>query len=151
VNNGKFGRINFSFYSPSGKLMQIEYAMNAVKNGLPSVALKGFAISIKNYTINSPLAKDCVVLATENKQSVMYAQENKIHQLTKHIGCVYSGMGPDYRMLIRKARKVAAEYELQYGEEIPVTQIVSKIAAIMQEYTQSGFPFIYVFFTKLFL
>lgn len=29
-----------SIFSPSGKLMQIEYALNAVKNGQPSVGLK---------------------------------------------------------------------------------------------------------------
>lgn len=40
---------------------------------------------------------------------------------------------------MRKARKIATEYELLYGEEIPVIQLVSKVAAIMQEYTQSGF------------
>jgi hypothetical protein len=33
--------IQLCFYSPSGKLMQIEYAMNAVKGGSPSVGLKG--------------------------------------------------------------------------------------------------------------
>lgn len=110
-------------FSPSGKLTQIEYAMNAVKNGAPSVGLK---------------AKDCIVLATENKQSDLYIVENKIQKLTEHIGCVYSGMGPDYRILMRKARKIGIEYQLQYGEEIPVIQLVSKVATIMQEYTQSG-------------
>uniref|UniRef100_A0A0R3S308 Proteasome endopeptidase complex n=1 Tax=Elaeophora elaphi TaxID=1147741 RepID=A0A0R3S308_9BILA len=30
------------------------------------------------------------------------------------------------------------EYELMYGEEIPTTQLVTKLAAVMQEYTQSG-------------
>lgn len=118
-------RYSFSLttFSPSGKLMQIEYAMNAVKNGPPSVGLK---------------ATDCVVLATENKQSVLYNPENKIEKITDHIGCVYSGMGADNRVLVRKARKIATEYELLYGEEIPVIQLVSKVAAIMQEYTQSG-------------
>ncbi|PAV88635.1 hypothetical protein WR25_22624 [Diploscapter pachys] len=91
-------------FSPSGKLMQIEYALNAVKNGQPSVGLR---------------AKDGVVLATENSASVF-------------------GMGPDFRLLVKKARKLAMEYELMYGEEIPTVQLVSKVAAVMQEYTQSG-------------
>ena len=33
---------------------------------------------------------------------------------------------------------MAAEYELAYGEPIPVIQLVTKLAGIMQEYTQSG-------------
>ncbi|VDO33580.1 unnamed protein product [Onchocerca flexuosa] len=110
-------------FSPSGKLMQIEYALNAVKNGQPSVGLR---------------ASDGVVLATENKISILYEDQPKVEKISQHIGCVYSGMGPDYRILVKKARKLAMEYELMYGEEIPTTQLVTKLAAVMQEYTQSG-------------
>ncbi|KAH7730074.1 CBN-PAS-2 protein [Aphelenchoides avenae] len=110
-------------FSPSGKLMQIEYALNAVRNGQPSVGLR---------------AKDGVVLATENKSSILHEQEHKIEKISDHIGCVYSGMGPDFRLLVKKARKIAMEYELTYGEEIPTTQLVTRLAAVMQEYTQSG-------------
>ena len=47
-------------------------------------------------------------------------------------------MGPDFRQLVKRSRKLAMEYELMYGEEIPTVQLVSKVAAVMQEYTQSG-------------
>ncbi|CAK5094861.1 unnamed protein product [Meloidogyne enterolobii] len=124
---GEKGSEKYSFslttFSPSGKLMQIEYAMNAVKSGSPSVGLK---------------AKDCVVLATENKNSLLLNPESKIESITSHVGCAHSGMGPDSRILVRKARKIAAEYKLQHGEPMPITQLAAKIAAIMQEYTQSG-------------
>ncbi|KJH50483.1 multicatalytic endopeptidase [Dictyocaulus viviparus] len=110
-------------FSPSGKLMQIEYALNAVKNGQPSVGLR---------------AKDGVVLSTENIASVLFEDQPKIEKISQHIGCVYSGMGPDFRILVKRARKIAMEYEMMYGEEIPTTQLVTQIAAVMQEYTQSG-------------
>ncbi|KAL6727850.1 hypothetical protein Aduo_009692 [Ancylostoma duodenale] len=112
-----------SVLSPSGKLMQIEYALNAVKNGQPSVGLR---------------AKDGVVLSTENIASVLFEDQPKIEKISQHIGCVYSGMGPDFRILVKRARKIAMEYELMYGEEIPTTQLVTQVAAVMQEYTQSG-------------
>lgn len=51
---------------------------------------------------------------------------------------IYSGMGPDYRLLVRKARKIAQQYYLIYREPIPTTQLVQRVAQIMQEYTQSG-------------
>ncbi len=45
-------------------------------------------------------ATNGVVLATEKKQkSVLYDEQSihKIELITKNIGMVYSGMGPDYR------------------------------------------------------
>lgn len=51
---------------------------------------------------------------------------------------VYSGMSPDFRLLVRKARKIAQQYHLMYDEPIPTVQLVQKVANIMQEYTQSG-------------
>jgi len=45
-------------------------------------------------------AIDGVVLATEKKQkSILYDNEtvHKVEQITRNIGMVYSGMGPDYR------------------------------------------------------
>uniref|UniRef100_A0A8V0XZ67 Proteasome alpha-type subunits domain-containing protein n=1 Tax=Gallus gallus TaxID=9031 RepID=A0A8V0XZ67_CHICK len=72
-------------FSPSGKLVQIEYALAAVAAGAPSVGIK---------------AANGVVLATEKKQKSILYDERSVHKvepITKHIGLVYSGMGPDYR------------------------------------------------------
>jgi len=121
-------RYSFSLttFSPSGKLVQIEYALAAVNAGAPSVAVK---------------ARNGAVIATEkNFKSCLYDEHSvfKIEQLSKSIGMVYSGMGPDYRVLVKAARKKAVSYELLYGEEIPTVQLVMRIAEVMQEYTQSG-------------
>ena len=62
-----------------------------------------------------------------------------MQQLTQNIGVVYSGMGPDSRVLVRKARKAAQRYYRTYLENIPVSQLVREIASIMQEFTQSGY------------
>jgi 20S proteasome alpha/beta subunit len=47
-------------------------------------------------------------------------------------------MGPDFRVLVRKGQKKAQTYYLQYGESIPVLELVREMGAIMQEFTQSG-------------
>lgn len=76
-----------SFRSPSGKLVQIEYALNAVAAGSPSVGIK---------------AQNGVVLATEKKQRSILYDESSIHKvepITRNIGMIYSGMGPDYRLI----------------------------------------------------
>ncbi|XP_064618447.1 proteasome subunit alpha type-2 [Liolophura sinensis] len=121
-------RYSFSLttFSPSGKLVQIEYALAAVAAGAPSVGIK---------------ATNGVVLATEKKQkSVLYDEHSihKIEMITKNIGMVYSGMGPDYRVLVRNGRKLAQQYFLTYQEQIPTAQLVQRLANVMQEYTQSG-------------
>lgn len=58
--------------------------------------------------------------------------------VANHIGMIYSGMGPDYRLLVKRARKMAQTYYLTYREPIPTNQLVQGVAAVMQEYTQSG-------------
>ncbi|KNC74405.1 proteasome subunit alpha type-2 [Sphaeroforma arctica JP610] len=62
----------------------------------------------------------------------------KISLITPKIGMVYSGMGPDARVLSRKSRKLAAQYWRVYKEQVPPSQIVKDIAGVMQEFTQSG-------------
>ena len=76
-----------------------------------------------------------VVLATEKKnKSILFEDHStyKIEQITDNIGMVYSGMGPDYRLLIRRARKMAQDYYLMYHENIPTAQLVYRVALVMQ-------------------
>lgn len=51
---------------------------------------------------------------------------------------VYAGMGPDSRVLVKRARKIAQQYFRTYGESIPVKELVRDVAAVMQEFTQQG-------------
>ncbi|TXG71241.1 hypothetical protein EZV62_006176 [Acer yangbiense] len=111
---------------PSGKLVQIEHALTAVGSGQTSLGIK---------------AANGVVIATEKKLPSILVDETsvqKIQILTPNIGVVYSGMGPDFRVLVRKSRKQAEQYHRLYKEPIPVTQLVRETAAVMQEFTQSG-------------
>ncbi|CCK72101.1 proteasome core particle subunit alpha 2 KNAG_0J00180 [Huiozyma naganishii CBS 8797] len=114
-------------FSPSGKLGQIDYALAAVKQGVTSLGIK---------------ATNGVVIATEKKSSSPLALTDtlsKIELITPDIGAVYSGMGPDYRVLVDKSRKVAhTHYKRIYNEYPPTKLLVSEIAEVMQEATQSG-------------
>ena len=107
-------------FSPRGKLVQIEYALNAVQAGATSLGIS---------------ASDGVVIATEKKLPSALVDEStvqKISMLTPNIAVVYSGMGPDYRVLVRKARKTAQAYHSLYKENIPVAQLVRETATVMQ-------------------
>ena len=48
-------------------------------------------------------------------------------------------MGPDYRVIVRKARKKAEVYHRFYKDTMPVTQLVQEVASLMQEFTQRGY------------
>jgi hypothetical protein len=104
--------------------VQIEYALKAVSGGSTSLGI---------------VATDGVVIATEKKMASLLVDETtvqKISMLSPNIGVVYSGMGPDYRVLVRKARKTAQAYYALYKEHIPVAQLVREVAAVMQEFTR---------------
>jgi 20S proteasome alpha/beta subunit len=80
-------------------------------------------------------------MATEKKLPPLMDDTSiqKISLLTDNIGVVYAGMGPDSRVLVRKGRKIAQQYFRTYHAPIPVNQLVRELAAIMQEFTQSGY------------
>lgn len=52
---------------------------------------------------------------------------------------VYAGMGPDYRVLVDRARKVShTGYKRIYNEYPPTRILVQDVARVVQEATQSG-------------
>merc|ERR1711939_179412 len=107
-------RYSFSLttFSPSGKLVQIEYALNAVNQGVTSLGIK---------------ATNGIVLATEKKSSsplIDAPSLSKISPITPNIGMVYSGMGPDYRVLVDKAQSLT--HRLQENlQRVPPNENIS--------------------------
>jgi Proteasome subunit len=74
-------------FSRTGKLLPIEYALNAVANGRSALGI---------------CAVDGVVLATDKKMpSVLVDCDNvhKIELINDTAGCCFAGVGPDYRVL----------------------------------------------------
>jgi 20S proteasome subunit alpha 2 len=70
-----------------------------------------------NQDINT--ATNGIVIATEKKTSSILIDDSiieKVAVVCPNIGIVYSGMGPDFRVLITKARKTAQSYWMMYGE-----------------------------------
>lgn len=120
---------NFSLttFSNDGTLNQVNYAITAANNGETTLGLK---------TSNG------VILACEKNLANSLVDEssfNKISNLSKYIGCAYSGIGPDHRVLLKQARKEFQNYKLKFMDDfMPVRSLSREIANVMQEYTQSG-------------
>ena len=86
-------------------------------------------------------ATNGIVIATEKKSSSILIDDSmldKVAVICPNIGIVYSGMGPDFRVLITKARKTAQAYWKIYGEYPPTRVLTQEIATVMQQATQSG-------------
>eukprot|EP01067_Filipodium_phascolosomae_P001122 Filipodium_phascolosomae@DN1788_c0_g1_i1.p1 len=119
-------QFSLTTFSPTGKLVQIEHAINAVLAGKPALGIK---------------ARNGVVIASEKKVASALVDETTIHKIeriTSNIGCTFSGVVPDFRVVVARARKQALAYSLVYNECIPVAQIAREMGIIMQEFTQSG-------------
>ena len=106
--------------------MQIEHALAAVGQGTTSLGIK---------------ASNAVVIATEKRPPSPLVDDSaleKVALVCPNIGIVYSGMGPDFRILLARARKIAQSYWKIYGEYPTTKVLVQEIATVMQDATQSG-------------
>jgi 20S proteasome subunit alpha 2 len=86
-------------------------------------------------------ATNGIVIATEKKSSSLLIDASaldKVAVICPNIGLVYSGMGPDFRVLVNKARKSAQAYWKIYNEYPPTRVLTQEIASVIQEATQSG-------------
>ena len=122
------GAYSFSLttFSPSGKLVQIEHALAAVGQGTTSLGIK---------------ASNAVVIATEKRPPSPLVEDSAIEKVAlvcPNIGIVYSGMGPDFRILLARTRKIAQSYWKIFGEYPTTKVLVQEIATVMQDATQSG-------------
>jgi 20S proteasome alpha/beta subunit len=123
---------------------QIEHALAAVSSGATSLGIKGTCALAALCTpplITCPAASGAIVIASEKRAPSLLVDDSaleKIAVVCPNIGIVYSGMGPDFRVLVAKARKSAQAYWKIYGEYPPTRVLVQEIASVMQEATQSG-------------
>jgi proteasome alpha subunit len=113
-------------FSPDGRLLQVEYAREAVKAGT-----LGFAIKFK----------DGVLLAGERRKIndlVITSSIEKIAKIDERIYAIAAGLGGDGKILIDRARFIAKQHKFVYGTPADIIYIVKEIASLKQMYTQVG-------------
>lgn len=114
-------------FNPSGRITQIEYAIKAIKNSGPAVALifnGGIAIATEKRTSSSLL--------------IPSKHGDKIFKADNHISVVVSGLTSDANYLIEYIRKAGQNYRYNYSNEMPMEQLVEQLCNLKQSYTQFG-------------
>ncbi|WZZ35119.1 hypothetical protein YC2023_018520 [Brassica napus] len=101
-------------WSPTCRLFQVEYAMEAVKQGSAAIGLR---------------SRSHVVLACVNKaQSELSSHQKKIFKVDDHIGVAIAGLTADGRVLSRYMRPEAINHSFTYESPLPVGRLVVHLA-----------------------
>ncbi|KAI3785574.1 hypothetical protein L1987_44696 [Smallanthus sonchifolius] len=109
-------------WSPAGRLFQVEYAMEAVKQGSVAIGLR---------------SKTHIVLACVNKaNSELSSHQRKIFKVDDHIGVAIAGLTADGRVLSRYMRSECINYGYTYESPLPVGRLVVQLADKAQVCTQ---------------
>lgn len=111
-----------SVFSPTGKVYQISYAMEAPNLGTPTVGLT---------------SKTHVVLVAIRRQTgPLNAYQSKLFEVDKHIGICISGIYADARKMLRLLRDECTEYSYTFDQPHPIAPLIAKLADDAQARTQ---------------
>lgn len=138
-------------YSPEGRLLQVEYAIEAIKLGSTAIGIctsEGLFICL--LVIKTSFQHFClllvlgVVMVVEKRitSSLMEPSKvEKIFEVDRHIGCATSGLMADSRTLLERARVEAQNHWFVYNESMFVescARAVSNLAIQFGDSDDSG-------------
>eukprot|EP01119_Soliformovum_irregulare_P001149 TRINITY_DN10868_c0_g1_i1.p1 TRINITY_DN10868_c0_g1~~TRINITY_DN10868_c0_g1_i1.p1 ORF type:complete len:255 (-),score=71.34 TRINITY_DN10868_c0_g1_i1:118-882(-) len=113
---------DITIFSPQGKIFQIEYAMEAVKQGSASVGLKS-----KDFAI---------VVGLKRASSELGAFQPKVFKIDDHIGIAVAGLIADARGLSKYMRSETLNYKFVYDSPMQVGRLVTQLSDKSQAHTQ---------------
>ncbi|KAJ3290603.1 Proteasome subunit alpha 1, partial [Borealophlyctis nickersoniae] len=105
-----------------GRIHQVEYAMEAVKQGSAAVGLRS--------------NDHAVILALKRSPGELASYQKKIMRIDDHLGIGIAGLTSDARVLSNFMRTEAMKSKMLYDRPIPIFRIVSAIGDKAQVNTQ---------------
>ena len=109
-------------WSPAGRIHQIEYAMEAVKQGSAAIGLRS--------------NKYALVATLKRSSSELSSYQKKIFQIADHLGIAIAGLVADARVLAKYMRTECINHRYVYDEPMQVGRLVMQIADKSQIGTQ---------------
>jgi len=100
-------------FDPKGKVLQIDYAREAVKQGSTSLALKS----------NTHV----VLIGLKKSPHDLASFQEKVFEIDEHMGVVISGMTADARYLTKFMRNECINYTYAHGSKHPCERLVTKL------------------------
>lgn len=110
-------------FSPQGRIFQVEYALEAIKQGSAAVGLVS-----KTHA---------VLVALKRNAEELGSYQKKIIRIDGHLGLALAGLAPDARVLSNFMRQQSMSSRLIYNRPIPVARVVNAIADKAQINTQT--------------
>jgi len=111
-------------FSPAGRLFQVEYAMEAVKQGAGTVGVR---------------SKDFAVIASlKRSPSPLASYQQKVFKIDDHIGIGISGLVSDARVVAKYMQTESLNHRFVYDAPIQTSRLVTQVADKAQRYTQTS-------------
>ena len=116
----ELGRMPF-FYNQEGRLVQVDYALQAVSRGSTTLGLK---------------TKDFALLSSQVKPTrPLMEPAEKVFVVDDHIGATGSGYIGDVTTLLDQVRVAAQRHRLVYDEPIDVGTLSRNLSEYLHEFT----------------
>lgn len=109
-------------FSPQGRLHQVEYALEAVKQGSAAIGLRS-----KTHAI---------LLALKRSTGELASYQQKMFRIDDHVGIAIAGLTSDARVLSNFMRQQAMSSRMIFNRPVPVNRLVTAIAEKAQVNTQ---------------
>lgn len=101
-------------FSPQGRLHQVEYALEAVKQGSAVVGLRSNTHAI--------------LVALKRAPSELASYQKKMLRIDNHMGIGFAGLTSDARVLSTYMRQLALSSRLVYSRALPISRVVDSLA-----------------------
>ena len=101
-------------FSPQGRLHQVEYALEAVKQGSAVVGLRSNTHAI--------------LVALKRAPSELASYQKKMLRIDNHMGIGFAGLTSDARVLSTYMRQLALSSRLVYSRPLPISRVVDSLA-----------------------
>ncbi|KAI8339753.1 nucleophile aminohydrolase [Chlamydoabsidia padenii] len=109
-------------FSPQGRIHQVEYAVEAVKQGSAAIGLRS--------------NEHVVLLALKRSSGELASYQKKLIKIDDHMGIGIAGLTSDARVLSNFMRTEAMKSKMLYDRPLPVQRIVHAIGDKAQVNTQ---------------